>query len=146
MTLIHCAPFRTTVRLATLVTSAALLAACSGARPGAAGPTTAPSVPATAAAPTATPALSRTPAPSTQPEAWAEVSPGPVAPGTYSITDPPDTGVTRLTFTLPAGWTTADIVAKDPGTPGEVMFTTWVVTDIFPDACKWSDSELVNVG
>jgi hypothetical protein len=69
-----------------------------------------------------------------------------VAPGTYAITDPPNTGVSRLTFTLPAGWTTADIVAKDPGTPGEVMFTTWVVTDIFPDACGWSDSKIVDVG
>ena len=91
--------------------------------------------------PTPTPTL----APSAHPAMWA-ASPGPVAAGTYYIPNPPDTNLSQLTFTLPAGWTSADVAAKDPGTAGEVSFTTWAVTDIFSDACKWSESKVVNVG
>jgi hypothetical protein len=90
-------------------------------------------------------AATPTPAATPKPAAWA-ASPGPVAAGTYYIPNPPDTNLSQLTFTLPAGWTSADIAAKDPGTAGEVMFTTWAVTDIFPDACKWSEANVVNVG
>ena len=149
MTLIRSALLGTTRLLPAVVAATALLAACSSGAPSPASPTTAPSVAAvavaTASAP-ATPPPSPAASPAAQPAAWAAVSPGPVAPGTYYLADLSGTGVSRLTFTLPAGWTTADIVAKDPGTPGEVMFTTWVVTDIFPDACKWSESKIVDVG
>jgi len=148
MTSLRPALRRTSGRLAAVVATAALLAACSGASPSIANPTTTPSeAPAVAATTaTATPAGSPTPAPAAQPAAWAALGPGPVAPGTYYIGDSSGTGVSRLTFTVPAGWTAADIVAKDPGTPGEVMFTTWVVTDVFPDACKWSESSIVDAG
>jgi hypothetical protein len=65
--------------------------------------------------------------------------------GTYYDANPGDTNAQRLTFTLPAGWTTADLVSKNSGEPGEVFFTTWVVTDVFPDVCHWG-ATLVNAG
>src|SRR6188474_1577743 len=97
--------FRTTRLIATGVAGAAMLTACSNAGATPASPTTAPSVAAVAVATAnarATQPSSSTPSPTAQPAAWAAVSPGPVAPGTYAITDPPNTGVSQLTFTLPA--------------------------------------------
>jgi len=93
--------------------------------------------------PTPTPVV--TPSPSPAPSAVALPTGGPLA-GTYYIENVALTGVHRLTFTVPAGWTTADLIAKNPGTQSEVMFTSWVVSDIFQDACKWDQSKIVNVG
>ncbi|MFI5226754.1 MAG: hypothetical protein ACHQ3P_08775 [Candidatus Limnocylindrales bacterium] len=60
--------------------------------------------------------------------------------GTYYVPDAPGSGeinAQRLTFTVPAGWTTADFVSKNHGQPGEVFFTEWVVTHVFNDVCHW---------
>ena len=57
--------------------------------------------------------------------------------GTYYVADSGETNAQRLTFTLPAGWTSADFAAKNSGKPGEVFFTTWVVTHVFSDVCHW---------
>lgn len=65
-------------------------------------------------------------------------------PGTYYVANPGDTNAQRLTFTVPAGWTSADYVAKDRGQPGEMFFTAWVVTHVFTDVCHWGT--LVNAG
>jgi len=51
-----------------------------------------------------------------------------------------------LTFTVSGGWTVADFIAKNAGTPSEVMFTTWVVSHVFQDACQWNEAKIVNVG
>ena len=66
--------------------------------------------------------------------------------GTYYVTNPEDVGVSKVTFTLPEGWTATDTAAKDPGTPGEVMFTMWGVTHTYPDACKWVNADVVSAG
>ncbi len=54
----------------------------------------------------------------------------------------------RVTFTLPAGWTANEnsFLYKNRGKPGEVMFLTWIVTHVYPDACKWIDKDVVAVG
>ena len=100
-----------------------------------------------APAPTPTPTVAPTPSPSPTPVS----SPGPlptsgeVPAGTYAITDQTLTGVSRLTLTVPAGWNVADTIAKDAGTSTETMFTTWVVSDIFEDACKWDQTKIVSL-
>ena len=67
--------------------------------------------------------------------------------GMYEIADPKLSNVQRLTFAVPdGGWQAADFVGKDVGTPAEVSFGTWVVSDIFTDACKWDEASIVNVG
>jgi hypothetical protein len=103
--------------------------------------------------PTPVPAATIAPTPSSIPSA----SPSPAAmplptsnhvalsAGTYYVADPGDTNVQRFTFTLPAGWTTADLVSKNSGEPGEVFLTTWVVTHVFPDVCHWG-ATLVDAG
>jgi hypothetical protein len=92
------------------------------------------------------------PSPSPSPTLVVSVLPsgGPLAAGSYSITDAEWTGGSRMTLTVPAGWTiptsTDAIVIKNEGKPGEVLFTSWVLTHIEADACQWSDTTLVNVG
>ena len=98
-------------------------------------PTLAPSLaPAPTLAPSLTPASSPEPLPTS----------GAVPAGTYYI-DPAVTGVSRLTLTAPAGWSAADLLAKHAGTPTEVFFTIWVVSDIFQDACKWDQAKIVSL-
>lgn len=74
-------------------------------------------------------------------------SPGSLAPGSYTV-DEPDWAPAPYTFTVPDGWDLdADgFVRKDAAGPGEVMFTTWIVTHIFSDACNDSADNLVDVG
>jgi hypothetical protein len=101
---------------------------------------------------TVTPAATAAPTPSLSPSASPSTAArqlptsGDVAldAGTYYVADSTATNAQRLTFTLPAGWTTADLVAKNSGKPGEVFFTTWVVTDVFTDVCHWGT--LVHAG
>ena len=102
---------------------------------------------------TPTPSPRPTPSPSAIADRFPTgAGPGsPLAAGSYFFdeTDNKGTGVKRFTFTVPSGWTAADFVAKDAGTPSAVFFTTWVVSDIFNDACKWNQSSmtfLTNVG
>jgi hypothetical protein len=67
--------------------------------------------------------------------------------GTYYVVNSVGSGqlnAKRLTFTVPAGWTTADVVSKNRGERGELLFTAWVVTHVFTDVCQWGT--LVNAG
>jgi hypothetical protein len=125
------------------------------------GPTVAPTA---APAPTASPAPIVSPAPTAAPAPAAAPSPPPspsadgkllprgdvdLAAGTYYIADWSITGGPRLTFTLPAGWTTEEyaFLYKQSGEPGEVMFTPWFLSHIYSDACLWDDDQgLVDVG
>ena len=106
--------------------------------------------PASAPTPTAIPTTIATPAPTPSPSLTPVPSPvalptsGAVPAGTYYI-DPAVTGVSRLTLTAPAGWSAADLLAKHAGTPTEVFFTIWVVSDIFQDACKWDQAKIVSL-
>lgn len=96
--------------------------------------------------PTATASPSPSPSPSPTPVAIKLPASGALAAGTYYMENRAFTNVKRLTFTLPAGWTVADFVAKEAGAPGEVMFGTWVVSHVFTDACKWDKASVVDVG
>jgi len=71
---------------------------------------------------------------------------GPLAAGTYYLDDRSFTNASRLTFTVPAGWTTEEYgeLYKDRGEPGEVKFITWVLTHVFSDVCQWGT--LVDAG
>jgi hypothetical protein len=100
----------------------------------------------TAVAPTPSSSASPSPTPTAAAAQLPAAQGASVTAGTYSITDTKVTNVKRLTFTVPAGWSTADFVAKDAGTAGEVQFGTWVVSHVFTDACKWSQSSIVNAG
>ena len=97
-------------------------------------------------APTASP----TPVPTPTATPVALPTSGALAPGTYSVTDRSLTGVSRVTLSVPAGWSiptaTDMIVIKNEGQPGEVGLTTWVVSHVFADACKWDTNALVNAG
>lgn len=121
---------------------ALLASACAASTPP---PTPAPTA---TAAPTPSPMPS--PSPSEIPSPSRTAMPLPTSDGvalnvgTYYVADSGATNAQSLTFTLPAGWTTADLVAKNSGTPGEVLFTTWVVTHVFTDVCHWGT--LVNAG
>ena len=101
--------------------------------------------PAATPAPTPTVAPTPSPSPTPVPSPVALPTSGAVPAGTYYIADPALTGVSRLTLTVPAGWTVADLIAKDAGTPTEVMFTAWVVSDVFQDACKWDETKIVSL-
>jgi hypothetical protein len=85
-----------------------------------------------------------TPVPSPTPIA-VEVT-GPSAsldPGTYVFSDAGKVDTTsvatgRFTFTVPAGWSQANgFVTKHTEGPGEVLLTTWIVTDVYADVCHW---------
>jgi hypothetical protein len=71
---------------------------------------------------------------------------GSLAAGTYYLDDRHYTNASRLTLTLPAGWTTEEYgeLYKDRDEPGEVKFITWVLTHVFSDVCRWGT--LVDVG
>jgi hypothetical protein len=78
------------------------------------------------------------------------VTPTALPAGTYSYPENawPDDAQLAV-FTLPAGWSTfRENVTKNYGTPQEVLFTFWVVTEIFRDACHWDTYEggLVSAG
>ena len=96
--------------------------------------------------PVPTPTIAPTPSPSPTPAPSPVALPtsGAVPAGTYYI-DPAVTGVSRLTLTVPAGWSAADLIAKDADTPTEVFFTIWVVSDVFQDACKWDQTKVVSL-
>ncbi len=90
-----------------------------------------------------------TPPPTSSPRATASPSllplSGDLAAGRYFRNE----GTIRIAFTVPAGWTVSEgsFLYKDRDQPGEVMFTTWLVTHIFSDACQWDPSGgLVDVG
>ena len=105
--------------------------------------------------PTATSSPTRSPSPSPSPSPTAAADPFPdgagqgypLAAGAYYFDEGHNkgTGVKRFTFTVPSGWTVADFVAKDAGTPSAVYFTAWVVSHIFKDACNWNASSMTNV-
>lgn len=86
-----------------------------------------------------------TPTPTASPAALP--SPGRLNPGSYFV-DEPDWAPMPYTFAVPDGWVLdADgFVLKDPLGPGEVMFTTWIVSHVFADACNDSADNLVDVG
>jgi hypothetical protein len=73
---------------------------------------------------------------------------GSLDPGSYYIDDRSVTNVSRLTLTVPAGWTTDDsgFLYKGRGGPGEVVLVTWVISHIFRDACRWDEGGLIDVG
>ena len=102
--------------------------------------------------PTSSQVQTQSPNPSPSPTVferlWSSVGSGLVPAGSYWISGSGSDAInmSRLTFTLPGGWTRADVVAKDPGTNSEVLLDLWTVTDIFADACKWDEANLVNVG
>ena len=98
----------------------------------------------TAVGGTATP--SGPPAPSAIDQAVRLSGNGPLAAGSYYLDNRYYTNASRLTITLPAGWTTEEYgeLYKDRDGPGEVKFITWVLTHVFSDACEWGT--LVDVG
>ncbi len=107
------------------------------------GPTDAarPTAVASAASPSAPPATSTTAA------AVRLEGNGALAAGRYYLDDRYRyyTNANRLTFTVPAGWTTDDgELYKDRDEPGAVKFTTWVLTHVFSDVCQWGT--LVDAG
>jgi hypothetical protein len=71
---------------------------------------------------------------------------GPLAAGRYFLDDRSFTNASRLTLTVPPGWTTEEYgeLYKERDEPGEVKFITWVLTHIFGDVCQWGT--LVDVG
>lgn len=74
---------------------------------------------------------------------------GALAPGTYYLDNRAFTNATRLTITVPAGWTTEEYgeLYKDRDEPGEVKFVTWVLTHVFSDVCQWgAPGTLLDVG
>jgi hypothetical protein len=90
------------------------------------------------------PSPSSSPSPSASPMALPNVgssTPVSLTAGTYSLaTDPSRRDDPLMTFTVPAGWSTHEaFVDKSAGTQQEVMFTIWVVTDVFKDACHWDE-------
>jgi hypothetical protein len=74
---------------------------------------------------------------------------GRLQPGTYSF-EPSAAGTpVTFSFTVPAGWSVdgGGFVTKRAGEPGEVFFTSWIVTHVFSDVCAWQDaSKLVAAG
>jgi hypothetical protein len=74
---------------------------------------------------------------------------GRLQPGTYSF-EPSAAGTpVTFSFTVPAGWSVdgGGFVTKHAGEPGEVFFTSWIVSHVFADVCAWQDaSKLVAAG
>jgi hypothetical protein len=87
------------------------------------------------------------PTPTPTPTPAALPSPGSLDPGSYYV-DEPDWAPAPYTFTVSEGWSvdTDGFVEKDAGGPGEVRFTTWIVSHVFSDACNDSADNLVDVG
>jgi hypothetical protein len=92
------------------------------------------------------PSLSGPPAPSATDVAVRLSGNGALAAGRYYLDNRQFTNATRLTITVPAGWTTEEYgeLYKDRDGPGEVKFITWVLTHVFDDVCQWGP--LVDVG
>jgi hypothetical protein len=67
-----------------------------------------------------------------------------LAAGSYYFDDRYYINATRLTFTVPAGWTADEDLFKNRHEPGEVELTTWVLTHVFSDVCQWGT--LVDAG
>jgi hypothetical protein len=58
-------------------------------------------------------------------------------------TEEPTLTPTKFTFTLPDGWASRNgIIAKGRTGPGEVAFSSWIVTNAYADPCHWQDSLL----
>ncbi len=72
-------------------------------------------------------------------------------PGTYVFSDAGKVDTTsvapgQFTFTVPAGWSQANgFVTKHTDGPGEVLLTTWIVTDVYADVCHWQGT-MVSAG
>src|SRR5665213_1708636 len=116
---------------------ALLAGACSA---GAASPSPTPTTAPPTAPPTPSPSPSEIPSPSAAAMPLPTSDGVALSAGTYYVVDPGNTGYTnaaRLSFTVPAGWTSADFAAKNRGKPGEVFFAVWVVSYVFTDACHW---------
>ena len=74
--------------------------------------------------------------------------------GTYFF-DAGPTAPGKLTFTVPAGWTTDQgFIRKnfDPNaptaiedSPNEMIFSTWFLTNVYSDACHWTTT-MVSAG
>jgi hypothetical protein len=108
-----------------------------------------PTIPTHAASPTAVAGAaspSGLPAPSGTDAAVRLSGNGSLPAGSYYLDNRDYTNASRLTFTVPAGWTTEEYgeVYKHRGKPGEVKFITWVLTHVFDDVCQWGT--LVDVG
>jgi hypothetical protein len=79
---------------------------------------------------------------------------GTLEAGTYSF-DAGPMAPGKLTFTVPAGWTTGSgFVSKnvDPNppsaiedSPNEMIFSTWFLTNVYTDACHWTKT-MVSAG
>jgi hypothetical protein len=139
-------------RLILVLTLAASIGASCSAGPAVTPSPTPSASPSPSPSPSAAPSAAPSPAPSLSPAAVGLLLPasGSLAAGTYYYTlpDPSHIGSTakRITFTVPEGWANADpFVLKHHGEPGEVGFTTWVVTDVYTDACHWHDTLLTHV-
>jgi hypothetical protein len=73
---------------------------------------------------------------------------GPLEPGTYSVSNAVNTLV-PYTVEVPAGWTLlGGCIIANGATDAEsdVLFVTWNVSHIFPDACHWDESNVVPAG
>ena len=125
-----------------LVAAAVIAVAIGGTRllPTSSGPGTLPPAPTPASTPTAPPTPSPTASPTLSP--FVNPAPGELRAGTYTWTSP------GVTFTLPAGWAidSSAFITKHAGEAGEVMFTDWQITDVYPDVCHWVDANLVPAG
>ena len=100
------------------------------------------------------PPASPTPVPTPSPSPIPLPSIGALAAGTYSIDAGTDTPL-RLTFTVPAGWSTdGGFVYKDPGpgaaspppfSVGKLLVVSWILSLVYTDVCHWQGT-LVPVG
>ena len=92
------------------------------------------------------PTASPTPVPTPSPSPVPLPSAGALAPGAYYI-DAGGTTPARVTFTVPAGWTTVGgFVYKDPAVASapspdvnkaRLLLVTWIITHVYTDACHW---------
>jgi hypothetical protein len=64
---------------------------------------------------------------------------GSLAAGTYTVSDPRLTLV-PFTFTVPGGWTGGDGALRGDMDRSGVRLTTWIVTHVYGDACKWRNT------
>lgn len=88
-----------------------------------------------------------TPSPSPAAARPMPTSPSNLEPGRYTFEAGPYTPV-PFTFTVPAGWwvNSEGFVLKQPvDVESNVVFSTWMVTHIYGDVCRWRGS-LVDVG
>lgn len=78
---------------------------------------------------------------------------GAMLPGMYWFDGPGVMPEGRLTFTVPAGWTSTDGLVVKSGdvpegltySPTEVLLSTWIVSHVYADACQW-EGTLVEAG